>query len=107
MSGFDLLKELKVRFPTVRMLVLSMHDETYYAERCIRAGAAGFIMKQEASDQIVQAIRRVAEGKLYLSDVMSGSPDFTARSTCGLRGRSAVAKQAISPMPPVMMGRRV
>ena len=70
-TGFDLLRDIKARF-SVRTLILSMHDESYYAERCLRAGASGYIMKQEASDQIVRAIRIVAQGKIYLSENISG-----------------------------------
>jgi DNA-binding NarL/FixJ family response regulator len=71
-SGFDFLKTLKEQYAAVRVLVLSMHDESYYAERCMRAGARGYIMKQEASDQIVKAIRTVADGRIHLSEEMSG-----------------------------------
>ncbi len=71
-SVFELLRQITSSFPNVRILVLSMHDELYYAERCLRAGAKGFIMKQQAPDQIVRAIREVAEGRIHLSDQMSG-----------------------------------
>ncbi len=71
MSGLELLKELKSRYPSLPLLVLSMHDESFYAERCLRAGAKGYIMKKEAIDQVETAVRVVLSGKVYLSSKMS------------------------------------
>ncbi len=70
-GGLELIKDLQVRRPKLPILVLSMHDETVYAERALRAGAKGYIMKQEATDHVVEAIRRVREGGVYLSERMS------------------------------------
>ncbi|OGH55724.1 MAG: DNA-binding response regulator [Candidatus Lindowbacteria bacterium RIFCSPLOWO2_12_FULL_62_27] len=70
-SGLELIKDIKVRYPAVPVLVLSMHDETFYAERAIRAGAEGYIMKQQASDLVLAAIRRVLGGEIYLSEPMA------------------------------------
>src|SRR5271157_463969 len=70
-SGIDLIKRIKDRNDTVRMLVWSMHSETLYAERALRAGALGYINKDQATDKIIEAIRRVLEGKVYLSDAMA------------------------------------
>ncbi len=70
-SGLELIKDIKVRYPSVLMLVLSMHDEGFYAERVLHAGANGYIMKQQATDQILMAIRRVLRGEIYLSEAMS------------------------------------
>jgi DNA-binding NarL/FixJ family response regulator len=67
-SGLELIKELKARFPDVAVLVLSMHDESLYAERALRAGARGYIMKRETTSNVIAAIRRVAGGGLYLSE---------------------------------------
>lgn len=69
-SGLELMKDIKARFPSLPMLALSMHQETFYAERAIRAGAKGYITKQEASKKVITAIRRVLEGRLYLSERM-------------------------------------
>ncbi len=66
-SGLDLIRDLKERLRDLDVLVLSMHDENLYAERAIRAGARGYIMKREVTQNVVLAIRRVREGKLYLS----------------------------------------
>lgn len=69
-SGLDLIKNLKTQSPNVPILVLSMHDESVYAERALRAGARGYIMKEKLTDNVVLAIRRILDGKLYLSDEM-------------------------------------
>lgn len=71
MNGLELLKRLKELMPELPILVLSMHDENYYAERCLRAGAMGYIMKKEAIEQVEDAIRTVLDGKVYLSKSMS------------------------------------
>jgi len=70
-SGLDLIKSVKTRFPEVTVLVLSMHDETLYAERVLRAGARGYIMKQVAPDRVVLALRQVLQGKIYVSDAVA------------------------------------
>ena len=67
-SGLDLLKKIRKRHPGLPALVISVHDESLYAERALRAGARGYIMKREAQAKIVAAIDRLLEGKLYLSD---------------------------------------
>jgi len=63
-SGLELIRDLKLMFPRIAVLVLSMHDEQVYAERALRAGARGYIMKREATKKVVEAVRRVREGKL-------------------------------------------
>jgi DNA-binding NarL/FixJ family response regulator len=70
-SGFELLKNAKAVFPTLMVLVLSMHEEELYAERALRAGAAGYLMKQEASDLVLVGIRKVLAGEIFLSPKMS------------------------------------
>jgi DNA-binding NarL/FixJ family response regulator len=67
-DGLELIKDIRVRWPKVRMLVVSMHDESLYAERAIRAGALGYITKQEATRKILVAIRRVLAGSIYLNE---------------------------------------
>src|SRR6185312_8372008 len=66
-SGLELIKQLKAKASSVPVVVLSMHDEKLYAERCIRAGARGYVMKRESSKRIVAAIREVCGGRLFLS----------------------------------------
>ena len=68
--GIDLIKRIKDRNDKVRMLVWSTHSESLYAERALKAGALGYINKDQATDKIVEGIRRVLEGKVYLSDAM-------------------------------------
>src|ERR1700691_1247731 len=70
-SGIELIKNIKATHPNVLVIVLSMHDEALYAERALRAGARGYIMKREATKGVLQAIRSVLAGKLYLSDKMT------------------------------------
>ena len=69
-NGIELLKNIKVRFPKLQVLVLSMHDESLYAVRALRAGAGGYIMKQEATENVLTAIRQVLSGEIYLSNQM-------------------------------------
>ncbi|MFW5955414.1 MAG: response regulator transcription factor [Rhodothermales bacterium] len=71
MNGIELTKRLQTERPDLPVLIVSMHDETLYAERALRAGARGFIMKREVDDVIVSAIRRVLSGGLFLSETMS------------------------------------
>ncbi len=70
-NGIELVKAIKERYPDTAMLVLSMHEESIYAERAIRAGAFGYVMKKEADDNIVNAIRTIIAGDLYLSNSLS------------------------------------
>jgi DNA-binding NarL/FixJ family response regulator len=67
-SGLELIKDLKAQNPALPVLVLSMHDESLYAERVLRAGAHGYINKSETAQKVVEAIRRVLNGKLYISE---------------------------------------
>ena len=70
-NGIDLIKRVKDRADQVRMVVWSMHSESLYAERALRAGAMGYVNKDQATDTIVEAIRRVLEGKIWLSPLMT------------------------------------
>jgi DNA-binding NarL/FixJ family response regulator len=70
-NGIDLIKRIKERNDSVRILVWSMHGESLYAERALHAGALGYINKDQATDTVVEAIRRVLDGKVYLSDAMA------------------------------------
>ncbi len=67
-SGLELIKDLKIQEPSVAVIVVSMHDEMLYAERALRAGARGYVMKRETTGNVLLAIRRVLEGGVYLSD---------------------------------------
>ena len=70
-SGLELIKDLATRHARLAMLVLSTHDETLYAERALRAGARGYVMKQEPIERVMQAIRKVLTGEVYLSPAMN------------------------------------
>jgi DNA-binding NarL/FixJ family response regulator len=67
-SGLDLMKSIKAMNPAVAMLALSMHDESLYAERALRAGARGYLMKREAARKVIQGIRTVLAGQLFVSE---------------------------------------
>ena len=67
-DGLELLKTLRANYPNLPVLILSMHDESTYAERALRAGANGYIMKQEATEKVLTAIRHILRGEVYLSD---------------------------------------
>jgi DNA-binding NarL/FixJ family response regulator len=70
-DGLDLLKDIRARDPNLPVLILSMLDELLYAERALRAGANGYIMKQEATERVLVAIRRILGGEVYVSDRMA------------------------------------
>src|SRR5205085_6735509 len=72
-DGIELLKELRAQLPDLPVLILSMHDESLYAERALRAGARGYIMKQEAPQTLLAAIRKVLKGEVYVSDKMGAT----------------------------------
>ena len=72
-SGLELIRDLKQAHPRVAVLVLSMHHEDLYAERALRAGARGYIMKREVTKKVILAIRRVQQGKVYLSDRLAAA----------------------------------
>jgi DNA-binding NarL/FixJ family response regulator len=72
-DGLDVLKEIRMKTGELPVLILSMHDETIYAERAMRAGANGYIMKQEATEKVLIAIRRILQGDVYLSDRLTNT----------------------------------
>jgi len=86
-SGMEVIKDIKARHPALPVLTLSMHDESLYAERALRAGAKGYIMKQEATEKVITAIRKVLSGQVYVSNQVAtrivskfagGTPDADA-----------------------------
>jgi len=70
-DGVELIKDIHSRWPSLLILVVSMHDESLYAERVLRAGARGYITKQEATRSILQAIRTVLQGQIFLSQTVA------------------------------------
>lgn len=72
-NGLELIKDVHAMYPGTNVLVISMHDEALYAERVLRAGGRGYIMKQEGGKKLMEAIRQVLQGKVYLSEKMAAS----------------------------------
>jgi len=72
-DGIELIKKIRVRDTNLPILVVSMHDESLFAERALRVGAKGYIMKQEAIEKMMEAIRRVIRGELYVSERVSAT----------------------------------
>jgi DNA-binding NarL/FixJ family response regulator len=94
-SGIDLIRDVKQRLPHVAVLVISMHDELLYAERSLRTGAAGYVMKHESTDVIVRAIRTVATARSTSSSSWaraSGLARSPRRSTSASRPSSRIAR---------------
>lgn len=87
-DGLELTKALHAEFPGLPLLIMSMHDESLYAERALRSGANGYIMKQEVADNVVSALRSVMNGRIYVSDGiretllvrLAGQPNDTTQS---------------------------
>lgn len=80
-SGLDLIKDLAEHLPETQAIVLSMHEEVFYAERALRAGARGYVTKEEATDRILEAIRTVKAGRVFVS------PSLLAALTARMAGR--------------------
>jgi len=72
-DGLELLKHVRGFAPHLPVLILSMHDESIYAERALRAGASGYIMKQEATEKVLVALRRILSGEIYVSERIANS----------------------------------
>ncbi len=66
-SGLDLLGDIRLRFPDIKVLILSMHDEESYALRALKAGASGYLTKETAPEELIRAIRKIIDGRLYIS----------------------------------------
>ena len=71
MNGLELIRQLRAKYDDLRILVVSRHEEELFAERAVRAGAQGYIMKIDAGDQVVDAVRKIADGGVYLSEKIS------------------------------------
>lgn len=82
--GLELLKDIQAMHPGVRCLVLSMHDEAMYAERALRAGARGYLMKEVAAEQFITAVQKVLSGGVYVSEAMASR---MLEQAVGARGR--------------------
>jgi DNA-binding NarL/FixJ family response regulator len=92
-DGLELIKDIRQRHPELRMLVVSMHDESLYAERALRAGAHGYITKENATTDILLAIRKVLAGRIYMSDTLA---EQIATKVTGHRREAAFAPEKLS-----------
>ena len=107
-SGLEFIKQALAEHPDLPILVLSMHHERFYAERALRAGARGYIMKEEPPEVLLEAIRRVADGELYLSPSFSDAlvrqaVDGTATAA---RGAEQLSDREIEVLRLIGQGRR-
>jgi len=93
-NGLEIARTLQAQCPNVRILILSMHDESIYAERALRAGARGYVMKQEAPETVLDAIRTVLEGDVYLSPRMTSA--FLRQIVTGGSEQSRVGVKRLS-----------
>lgn len=91
-NGLEIIKDMHALHPGLAVLVISMHEESIYAERALRAGARGYIMKQEGGKKLMEAIRRVLGGQIYVSEKMSAS------LLESLAGQSAKGKSPIGQL---------
>jgi DNA-binding NarL/FixJ family response regulator len=103
-SGLELMRNIKAQYSGLPVLVVSAHDESVYAEIAFRAGALGYLMKQEALEKVLSAIRRVLTGNIYVSDALSarmlqqqvrGKPDLQQSPVQGLSDRELEVFQLI------------
>lgn len=90
-DGLDLLKEIRLHHPNLPVLILSMHDESIYAERALRAGAQGYIMKQEATEKVLVAVRRILASEIYVSERVANRMLQRYIGSRGSSGPSSVA----------------
>ncbi len=88
-NGIDVIKRVKANFPTIKMLVVSGFQESLYAERALRAGASGYLNKQESNEKVLEAIRAVLMGQCFVS------PEITQRLVNQALGNHAIAKPSI------------
>lgn len=91
-SGLDLIKRIQARHPHIRLLVCSMHEDSLFAERVLRAGAHGYVNKHEETDTFLEALRRVLSGGIYFSQ------DIADRMLCQLTGASTRGKASIESL---------
>jgi len=93
-NGIELIKDLKARHPDLPVLVHSMHDESMYAERCLRAGAKGYIMKQEPPQRLLLGVRQVLQGEVFLSETMT--KQLLSRISSGPGGKGSSPAELLS-----------
>ena len=96
-SGLDVIREARAADPKVKALVLSMHDESVYAEKALRAGARGYVMKENADEDIVEAIRTVLRGELYISTEVSAQMlrEYIGEEAAGKTGIESLTEREL------------
>lgn len=87
-NGLDLTRDIRARHPQTRILVLSMHDASIYAERVLRAGAMGYLMKEEATEKVIGAVRTILRGEIFLSENIAQRMLLKVASGKSVRGGS-------------------
>ena len=92
-SGLELIKQMKFSHPKIAIVVLSMHDESLYAERALRAGASGYVVKRETPKKVIAAIRRVLDGQLYVSEKFAA-----VMADRFIKGRPAVSESPVKQL---------
>ncbi len=70
-TGLDILSDIRIQFPNVKILILSMHSEEHYALRALKGGALGYLTKESAPDELITAIRKIHSGRMYISEVVA------------------------------------
>ena len=93
-SGIELVKDMKAQYPDMPILIVSVHDESLYAERALRAGATGYVTKQEATAEVVKAIRKVLDGQVYVSAAVAER--MVRRLVTGTAARGASPPECLS-----------
>ena len=106
-SGLDLIKRLQILADPPPVLVLSMHDEAFYAERALRAGALGYVMKRETSGKVIAALRQVLRGEIYVSATIASSAAemFVRRQTSGTSPLDCLTNREIEIFRLIGLGR--
>jgi len=107
LGGLDILQDIKGEFPRVQVLVLSMHPEEQYAIRVLKAGAAGYLTKESAAEELVSAIRTVARGGTYVSSRLAQTLAASLRSEWDLLPHHLLSDREFQVMRMLALGRRV
>lgn len=106
-SGLDILKQLKVEYPAMPVLILSMHPEDIYAVRMIKAGASGYITKSSAPDQLLTAIQKVANRNKYISESLAEKLAMFVSIDCTTALHEKLSDREFEVMRQISMGKRV
>jgi len=106
-SGLDVLKQLKSIKPDLPVLILSMHPEEQYAIRALRAKAAGYLTKESASDELIKAIRKVAQGRKYITSSLAEKLAFELEDNKGYPSHEILSDREYQVMCMIALGKRI